>query len=190
MKKISKIILSTTFITALLVGCGGGSSTNPQDITEKFKGVWIVDSNNSDIKGCLNDLEDGDSIYFTLNIDQKIVVDTKKYSELNCDPKTLEKSFTKTYDYTIETKNFAKTKSGTTIYGLDLTLTSVSYHKGTYNGNNLSTGKKYYSLIGKNDKNLLIIEGSKDKKERDNFIENNISKISDSDDIVIKLIKK
>jgi len=195
MKQVSKIILSASFAAALLVGCGGGGSADPlaeaQDIAKNFKGVWVIDSANAGgIKGCVNDEEDGDSYYVKLTINEKIIADREDYSELNCDPDSLQKSVTRTYDYTIEAKNSAKTKNGTNMYGIDLILTAVNYNKGTFTGNDSSTGKKAYSIIGKNDKNLLFLEGVNDKEKRDKFLENNVSKLNDSDDIIAKLIKK
>jgi hypothetical protein len=195
MKKFSKIILSTSFAAALLVGCGGGSAdplAEAQDIAKNFKGVWVTDSKDGGIKGCTNDVEDGESEYTKVTIDNKFVVDIKEYSELNCDPSKIDRSYTKTYDYTIDTKNSVKTKSGTDMYGIDLTLTAASYHKGSFSGNDFSTGKKYYMIIGKNSKNLIFVDKvyNNTPKDRNNYMKNNLKNMSDNNESIEKFIKE
>jgi len=197
MKQVSKIILSASFAAVLLVGCGGGgSSSNPvadaQDVAKNFKGVWVTDSKDGGIKGCKNDVEYGESEYTKITINDKLIADMKEYSELNCDPSKLERSYTKTFDYTLNTKNSAKTKSGTDMYGIDLTLTAASYHKGDFSEDDFSTGQKYYMVIGKNDKNLLFVKKvyNNTPEDRSNFMKNTLKNMSDDNKSIEKFIKE
>jgi len=199
MKQVSKIILSASFAAALLVGCGGGGSADPladvQDVAKNFKGVWVEDSNTSDVKGCDNlSFSDGESesVFHTMTIDaSKMVYNTVKYSELDCPSDSVDTNYTQTYNYKIDPTKQATTKSGTKIYAMDLDYTTFSMSKGTVTDSHLlQTGKKYYIAIGKNSTNLLLLDGDTNMTKRDKFLENNVSQLNDSDEDILRLIKK
>jgi len=201
MKQVSKIILSASFAAALLVGCGGGgSSSNPvadaQDVAKNFKGVWVADSKDGGIKGCTNGpvFSDGtgSSRLETLTIEDKEIKDNiVKYSELECTSDSLDTNYTITYNYKLDITKSATTKSGTKVYAIDFTKTKFELHNGEVtNASLIKIGTKYYAAIGKNSKNLIVLEGTKDKIKRDKFLENNVSKLNDSDEDILRLIKK
>jgi len=192
MTKISKIILSASFTTVLLVGCGGDGV---QDVAKKFRGVWIKDSNTSNVKGCKNgnfSTGDNTSVFHTMTIDaSKMIYNTVKYSEMDCPSDSVDTNYTQTFNYKIDPTKSATTKSGTRVYAMDLEYTALSISKGTVtNSNLLQTGTTWHTIIGKNSKNLLIFDGGSNIAERDKFLENNVLKLSDSNDIIIKFIKK
>jgi len=112
---------------------------------------------------------------------------------LNADYKKISKLTIKLAKMMDKTKTIrVTTKSGTDMYGIDLTLTAASYHKGNFSGNDLSTGKKYYMVIGKNNKNLLFVKKvyNNTQEDRSNFMKNTLKNMSDDNKSIAKFIKE
>jgi len=146
MNKKLKYILALSSV-AILMGCGGGGS-NPiasilSSTSDKIIGSWTEDNGNN---GCVVTNEDNTSEkdIITFSADT-IIVDRKEYNNTTCDEADLEKYSIGTFDYDLE--KVVKANDGKDAVKMHTVHIGTTYKKGSFDGNNLSTGQEKNGLI-------------------------------------------
>ena len=194
--QISKIFLSASLCALFLVGCNSNSrhyntdtQTNGQDSTQKvvksFQDKWVFQPIDSNKAGCINDIENGVSLYRQITINNKFKTVDISFSELNCEEGDIDTKITKIYNYTLDTKNTSATKDRTKMYGINLTLEEV-------NQDDSYGGEKVYLIMGKRDNKLMFVDQiyPNTSYDREVYMQNDLKELHDSDQVIKKFIKE